>query len=220
MLRRVALREFHPSRTSGSTGGGLRMVSAHGIQPPAVRARALQLPRMRRPAERSSSGSSEMECAGEAAFDDLVALAQVGTRGEVKMEMASNYWDEMGRGKTHAVHTHLFHRLIEGLETRRRTRRAAVAGSCRRERDALELHLAAGTPFAPRARSARSSCSRRSAALDVVHGAPARDPEADRDLLRRTRDHRHRARRRVAGARRSPTGAPHCPPHGSASPRG
>jgi hypothetical protein len=56
-----------------------------------------------------------MECAGEAAFDDLVALAQVGTRGEVKMEMASNYWDEMGKGKPHAVHTHLFHRLIESL---------------------------------------------------------------------------------------------------------
>ena len=57
-----------------------------------------------------------MECAGEAAFDDLVALAQVGTHGEVKIEMASNYWDEMGRGRSHAVHTHLFHRLIEGLE--------------------------------------------------------------------------------------------------------
>ena len=56
-----------------------------------------------------------MECAGEAAFDDLVALAQVGTRGEVKMEMASNYWDEMGKGKPHAVHTHLFGRLIDGL---------------------------------------------------------------------------------------------------------
>jgi hypothetical protein len=57
-----------------------------------------------------------MECAGEAAFDDLVALAQVGTRGEVKMEMASNYWDEMGKGRSHAVHTHLFHRLIESLD--------------------------------------------------------------------------------------------------------
>ena len=44
-----------------------------------------------------------MECAGEAAFDDLVALAQVGTRGEVKMEMASNYWDEMGKGKPHVL---------------------------------------------------------------------------------------------------------------------
>lgn len=57
----------------------------------------------------------QMECAGEAAFDDLVALAQIGTRGEVKMEMASNYWDEMGKGRVHAVHTHLFHKLIEGL---------------------------------------------------------------------------------------------------------
>lgn len=56
-----------------------------------------------------------MECAGEAAFDDMVAMAQVGTRGAVKMEMASNYWDEMGKGRTHAVHTHLFQNLIEGL---------------------------------------------------------------------------------------------------------
>jgi hypothetical protein len=56
-----------------------------------------------------------MEAAGEAAFDDLVALGQIGTRGEVKMEMAQNFWDEMGNGKTHAVHTHLFYRLIEGL---------------------------------------------------------------------------------------------------------
>lgn len=56
-----------------------------------------------------------MEAAGEAAFDDLVALGQVGTRGEVKLEMARNYWDEMGNGKSHAVHTHLFHRLTDGL---------------------------------------------------------------------------------------------------------
>ncbi|MBA3559226.1 MAG: iron-containing redox enzyme family protein [Gemmatimonadaceae bacterium] len=57
-----------------------------------------------------------MESAGEAAFDDLVALSQVGTRGDVKMEMASNYWDEMGNGKEHAVHTHLFHRLAADLD--------------------------------------------------------------------------------------------------------
>lgn len=56
-----------------------------------------------------------MESAGEAAFDDLVALSQVGTSGDVKMEMASNYWDEMGNGKEHAVHTHLFHRLADDL---------------------------------------------------------------------------------------------------------
>lgn len=57
-----------------------------------------------------------LESAGEAAFDDLVALGQVGTRGEVKIEMGRNYWDELGNGKSHAVHTHLFHRLTETLE--------------------------------------------------------------------------------------------------------
>lgn len=56
-----------------------------------------------------------MEAAGEAAFDDLVALAQVGTRGEVKLEMAQNFWDEMGNGKSHKVHTHMFHRLAQDL---------------------------------------------------------------------------------------------------------
>jgi hypothetical protein len=56
-----------------------------------------------------------LEAAGEAAFDDLVALGQVGTRGEVKIEMGRNYWDELGNGKSHAVHTHLFHRLTEAL---------------------------------------------------------------------------------------------------------
>ena len=56
-----------------------------------------------------------MESAGEAAFDDLLAMGQVGTRGEVKIEMARNFWDEMGNGRSHAVHTHMFHRLAEGL---------------------------------------------------------------------------------------------------------
>jgi len=56
-----------------------------------------------------------MEAAGEAAFDDLLAIAQVGTRGEVKLEMAQNFWDEMGNGKSHKVHTHMFHRLAHEL---------------------------------------------------------------------------------------------------------
>jgi hypothetical protein len=56
-----------------------------------------------------------MEAAGEAAFDDLLALAQVGTRGEVKLEMARNFWDEMGNGKSHKVHTHMFHRLTRDI---------------------------------------------------------------------------------------------------------
>jgi pyrroloquinoline quinone (PQQ) biosynthesis protein C len=56
-----------------------------------------------------------LEAAGEAAFDDLVALGQVGTRGEVKIEMGRNYWDELGNGRSQAVHTHLFHRLTDAL---------------------------------------------------------------------------------------------------------
>ena len=38
------------------------------------------------------------EIAGEAGFDDLVALTQVRLPVRPKLEMASNYWDEMGRG--------------------------------------------------------------------------------------------------------------------------
>ena len=57
-----------------------------------------------------------MECAGEAAFDDLVALAQVGTRGEVKMEMAKNFWDEMGRGRESGLHGLLLSRLADDLD--------------------------------------------------------------------------------------------------------
>jgi len=60
-------------------------------------------------------GFLRLEAAGEAAFDDLVALGQVGTRGEVKIEMGRNYWDELGNGKSHAVHTHLFHKLTGAL---------------------------------------------------------------------------------------------------------
>jgi len=39
------------------------------------------------------------EIGGEAGFDDLVALAQVRLPAQPKLEMARNYWDEMGRGQ-------------------------------------------------------------------------------------------------------------------------
>jgi hypothetical protein len=44
-------------------------------------------------------------------FDDLVALCQVGIDGGPKLELARNYWDEMGRGSLAEVHTEL-HRLL------------------------------------------------------------------------------------------------------------
>mgnify|MGYP002783856425 CR=1 FL=1 len=44
------------------------------------------------------------EAAGEAGFDDLVALAQLRLPVRPKLEMARNYWDEMGRGKEVGMH--------------------------------------------------------------------------------------------------------------------
>jgi hypothetical protein len=44
------------------------------------------------------------EIAGEAGFDDLVALTQVRFDVQPKLEMARNYWDEMGRGHEHGMH--------------------------------------------------------------------------------------------------------------------
>jgi hypothetical protein len=48
-------------------------------------------------------------------FDDLVALCQIGLGGGAKVELARNYWDEMGRGDPAAVHTHLHRELASAL---------------------------------------------------------------------------------------------------------
>ena len=44
------------------------------------------------------------EIASEAGFEDLVAHAQVRMPATVKLEMARNYWDEMGRGREVGMH--------------------------------------------------------------------------------------------------------------------
>ncbi|MBZ4334028.1 iron-containing redox enzyme family protein [Corallococcus sp. AS-1-6] len=44
------------------------------------------------------------EVAGEAGFDDLVALTQLQLPTRAKLELARNYWDEMGRGREDAMH--------------------------------------------------------------------------------------------------------------------
>src|SRR5437660_260347 len=48
-------------------------------------------------------------------FDDSLAFMQLGTRGQVKMEMANNYWDEMGNGDFRNVHTALFAQALDDL---------------------------------------------------------------------------------------------------------
>jgi hypothetical protein len=57
-----------------------------------------------------------LEGGPDAGFDDLVAACQVGLRGSAKLELATNYWDEMGNGQPHAVHATLHDRLVEAID--------------------------------------------------------------------------------------------------------
>jgi hypothetical protein len=56
------------------------------------------------------------EVAGEAGFDDLVALTQLKLPVRPKLELARNYWDEMGRGHEHAMHGPMLGRLAQALD--------------------------------------------------------------------------------------------------------
>jgi hypothetical protein len=56
-----------------------------------------------------------LEGGPDGGFDDLVAACQVGLRGSAKLELAQNYWDEMGGGDPDAVHTVLHERLVAAI---------------------------------------------------------------------------------------------------------
>jgi len=58
------------------------------------------------------------ELAGEAGFDDLVAMSQVKLPSRAKLEMARNYWDEMGQGNEGGMHGPMLGALAEALELR------------------------------------------------------------------------------------------------------
>jgi hypothetical protein len=51
------------------------------------------------------------EVAGEAGFEDLLAVTQVKMPERAKLEMARNYWDEMGRGAAKGMHGPMLARL-------------------------------------------------------------------------------------------------------------
>jgi hypothetical protein len=51
----------------------------------------------------------------DAGFDDLVAVCQVGIRGDAKVVLGENYWDEMGRGDPELVHTALHDNLVDAI---------------------------------------------------------------------------------------------------------
>jgi hypothetical protein len=57
----------------------------------------------------------EQEAAGEAGFDDLVAYTQVKMPVQPKLELARNYWDEMGRGNQQGMHGLMLNALVETL---------------------------------------------------------------------------------------------------------
>jgi hypothetical protein len=47
--------------------------------------------------------------------DDFLALVQVAARGAAKIEIARNYWDEMGNGDPVRLHSRLFHDMLDML---------------------------------------------------------------------------------------------------------
>ncbi|MGN6357033.1 MAG: iron-containing redox enzyme family protein [Novosphingobium sp.] len=56
------------------------------------------------------------EAAGEAGFDDLVAMTQIKLPDRAKLELARNYWDEMGQGRMQAMHGPMLANLTRALE--------------------------------------------------------------------------------------------------------
>jgi hypothetical protein len=63
----------------------------------------------------------EQEVAGEAGFEDLVALTQIKLPNQPKLELARNYWDEMGQGHEGGMHGPMLGRLASDLQLRRGT---------------------------------------------------------------------------------------------------
>ena len=59
-----------------------------------------------------------LEGGPDGGFDDLVAACQIGIDGEAKLELARNYWDEMGNGRLSRVHTELHRKLTRALDLR------------------------------------------------------------------------------------------------------
>jgi hypothetical protein len=112
------------------------------------------------------------EVAGEAGFDDLLAMTQVKMPVTAKLEMARNYWDEMGRGRDTAMHGPLLERLATYLDIDARPERV------------LPESLALGNAMLALARS-RRYCFHSIGALGVIEmTAPTRAGYVDAGLKR------------------------------------
>jgi hypothetical protein len=112
------------------------------------------------------------EVAGEAGFDDLLALTQVKMPVTAKLEMARNYWDEMGRGRDTAMHGPLLERLAVYLDIDARPERV------------IPESLALGNAMLAMARS-RRYCFQSIGALGAIEmTAPTRAGFVDAGLKR------------------------------------
>jgi len=123
----------------------------------------------------------ELEGGPDGGFDDLVAICQVGLDGEAKLELARNYWDEMGRGAATEVHTELHGRLKAALGIRTPSRREqplealerSVFGSLLATNRALQLEMLGALGLTelqagPRCRSVSAGLRRVAAPLDSL----------------------------------------------------
>lgn len=70
-----------------------------------------------------------LEGGPDGGFDDLVAICQLGLPPQAKMELARNYWDEMGNGDPRAVHGFLQEQLAAALRLRPADDDSALARS-------------------------------------------------------------------------------------------
>ena len=57
----------------------------------------------------------QQEVAGEAGFEDLTAITQLRLPVRAKLELARNYWDEMGRGNAKGMHGPMLEHLSGSL---------------------------------------------------------------------------------------------------------
>jgi hypothetical protein len=56
------------------------------------------------------------EIAGEAGFDDLLAMTLIGMPVRPKLGLAANFWDEMGRGNARGMHGPMLESLARHLK--------------------------------------------------------------------------------------------------------
>jgi Iron-containing redox enzyme len=96
-----------PGRASLNAVAVIRSMAAKDRLPSVYRwvADKANLPELR--------GFLAIEGGPDGGFDDLVAQCQIGLSGAPKMELARNYWDEMGNGDPAAVHTDLHRQMAD-----------------------------------------------------------------------------------------------------------